>query len=1361
MTPKQILQVIETEGLKEMSGTSPLACLNAMLHSNSRSCDGLFYKLPGRISLFTLKKAAAQWSRTLAGPEGEELDDAESSGSNEAASTVSGDNDVSLDETSSNASCSTESQSKSSLALRESTRTASQVSKQKKKAGMMLPRVVLTPLKVNGAHMEPSSGLAGKPVADESSSSSSSVLPSTLCNRTEMAREAPHLLRGVRKPSSGQMKRNRGDDVDFETPGSILVNTNLRALINSRTFNALPLHFQQQLLLLLPEVDRQAGTDGLLRLSGSALNNEFFAHAAQSWRERLADGEFTHEMQVRIRQEMEKEKKTEVWKERFFEDYYGQKLGLTTGEPNSASGEGENRTVAASPEGPARAPSAPATHQPDGHFKRRSLRCRSRRNRHKLREPEPSAPASEASPPSSAEATPVEERPADPPANERQGSRASPPAEMSPEVTRVLSKMDEAVAVAAAAAAAPDRIPSLPLGPQEQQKRKCFEQTASPSFPEKKPRLEDRQSFRNTIESVHPEKPQPTKEEPKVPPIRIQLSRIKPPWVVKGQPAYQICPRIIPNPEPARSDRRGSPTSADSQACRLQGRVQRAPTAPASSIGGGGGPGGGGRGPDEGGGGGRSSSSNNNSRVRPPRSHRAKHWRSKRTRGKRWSDLQRAQLLPPSHLDGKTGWPVPEANLPSGAREPTREGGRELGGQAASLPSREAADQREEPSEGGTHDRRAAEVPAVSPGQLLEDPRSPLSPEEASLEGHNRKERRESPVGSQRSSGWLGDAESRKEGREDDRPAMLDCTTAAQAGSLDLAPESSTRCTPLLLGRNFHPPSLRGPPLALEEGPRSSPEEASQATTGLLPPCFEANAHKSHLSPAEAPSGMEVESDRERAEAGPNASPSSSERARSPLSETTETASDLDAELTDESLEINRDCRLAEAREAGSNQRHPEERKEVILESGEGLPSDVDVANAPCGRKSSSAPLAAGTSVLPVYVKIQERPRSGISQPLSAGASKPLEGQGVTQGLPPQSVLPSSEAAKSRDRLVQDASYEEGTVLTDPAGESRLSIPALAGLCRKAPPAGDSLPASREESQFGIPGSSHQRDSPWADCTPGVGKVEEKLKTAPEPRFVTSLGPGQPNNVPAEKTPAALGRKVFGSGIPSGGAAAKAQKPQGSEPFPMWGMLSHSKLVCPTPKGAAPGAGLPPAREGGPSKRDENRKVQASVQRKREPPKEAPAKLREPWQSLPLMRDLAFFKLPKEPGKGAPQPLEPSSLPSQLNIKQAFYRKLSKLQLNSAQLNSASSAGSPFFPRSLEGSHAMPFGPKANLTASSRGGLSFSAQVFAETGKGMEELSLQCSCSLKAMIMCKGCGAFCHDDCIGPSKLCVLCLVVR
>lgn len=43
----------------------------------------------------------------------------------------------------------------------------------------------------------------------------------------------------------------------METPDSILVNTNLRALINKHTFSVLPAECQQRLLLLLPEVDRQ------------------------------------------------------------------------------------------------------------------------------------------------------------------------------------------------------------------------------------------------------------------------------------------------------------------------------------------------------------------------------------------------------------------------------------------------------------------------------------------------------------------------------------------------------------------------------------------------------------------------------------------------------------------------------------------------------------------------------------------------------------------------------------------------------------------------------------------------------------------------------------------------------------------------------------------------------------------------------------------------------------------------------------------------------------------------------------------------------------------------------------------------
>lgn len=104
----------------------------------------------------------------------------------------------------------------------------------------MMPRVVLTPLKVNGEHVPPGTpprgGVASGP--------------------RDVRRRRVTLVFSV----SGPMKRNRGGlDVDFETPGSILVNTNIRALINVRTFSAFPPQSQQQLLQLLPEVDRQVG----------------------------------------------------------------------------------------------------------------------------------------------------------------------------------------------------------------------------------------------------------------------------------------------------------------------------------------------------------------------------------------------------------------------------------------------------------------------------------------------------------------------------------------------------------------------------------------------------------------------------------------------------------------------------------------------------------------------------------------------------------------------------------------------------------------------------------------------------------------------------------------------------------------------------------------------------------------------------------------------------------------------------------------------------------------------------------------------------------------------------------------------
>lgn len=58
----------------------------------------------------------------------------------------------------------------------------------------------------------------------------------------------------------GQLRRTKCE-IDVETPDSILVNTNLRALINKHTFSMLPTECQQKLLKLLPEIDQQVGRE--------------------------------------------------------------------------------------------------------------------------------------------------------------------------------------------------------------------------------------------------------------------------------------------------------------------------------------------------------------------------------------------------------------------------------------------------------------------------------------------------------------------------------------------------------------------------------------------------------------------------------------------------------------------------------------------------------------------------------------------------------------------------------------------------------------------------------------------------------------------------------------------------------------------------------------------------------------------------------------------------------------------------------------------------------------------------------------------------------------------------------------------
>ncbi|XP_040187172.1 polycomb group protein ASXL1 isoform X2 [Rana temporaria] len=549
MTPKQILNVIEAEGLKETkSGSSPLACLNAMLHSNSRTREALFYKLPGRISLFTMKKNAVHWSRVPLPDDGDTEDtaDEESSQWNETTTGAA-----------------VESFGSASSSQESNVRETRSLVQQKRRSGVLMPRVVLTPLKVNGAHLPSTSGLSARRVESESSSNRSMGSNLTFHRRSALSGNSTHHLRSMKtSPVAGQVKKNKEEEIDIETPGSILVNTNLRALINVRTFNALPHNLQQQLLHLLPEVDRQVTSDGQMKMSGSALNNEFFAHACQRWRERLADGEFTPEMQLRMRQEMGKEKKIEDWKETFFEDFYGQKLGLSE-DPGSDPEEKCNPPDSTS-EALQRTTPEPIHVEESLPDIRGRLRRSMYRNRERLQKTLPVASKARISSP-----------PPPPP----------PPPPSPKKAENVGPALEERLAPAEAVnlPSTSDRVPELHPENSEQQKRKIADpDSSSPSF-EKKPRMEQRQSFRNTITSVHPEKPQPTKEEPKVPPIRIQLSRIKPPWVVKGLPAYQICPRIIPNTDPPGCQ----PTSCSLSDSQTSGHDLQ------TSIGGGGGPGGG------------------------------------------------------------------------------------------------------------------------------------------------------------------------------------------------------------------------------------------------------------------------------------------------------------------------------------------------------------------------------------------------------------------------------------------------------------------------------------------------------------------------------------------------------------------------------------------------------------------------------------------------------------------------------------------------------------------------------------------------------------------------------------------------
>ncbi|KAM4903388.1 putative Polycomb group protein ASXL2 isoform 2-T2 [Sylvia borin] len=648
MSHKEILQVIQKEGLKEISGTSPLACLNAMLHTNSRGEEGIFYKVPGRMGVYTLKKDIPEGLKELS--EGsEESSDGHSDSQSSEHSSSSSDGCAAKDgrrsrwkrkvssrlapTASPQSGCPSpsipakglsSSQKHSKKALKQALKQQQQKQQQQQQQvragmgpGMALPSSQHVLLKAKAA---PGKGWEGKRAEGHSSSPPNSTSSSSASVKLENS------LPGLAKkpfPRSDrlharQLKRARCAEIDVETPDSILVNTNLRALINKHTFSLLPPECQQRLLLLLPDVDRQVGADGLMKLSSSALNNEFFTSAAQGWKERLAEGEFTPEMQLRIRQEIEKEKKVELWKEHFFESYYGQSSGLSPEESQRLTAQPE-----AEPARP-RSPAAPSRERGTSPAEPRAqaapgAAAAGRKAAEEGRE-EPQPEAAEASPERRAvragDRAHGETLPEKPAGLQRPEEQSKPgPGKEGPGLKETPSAPSKPKSPEAAEGAAKPQSPAAAPATQEKKpfpgaeamevgleahKRKWPGREEAPGSPEKKARVAEPCQQQQQQQQAFREQPFPGAV-PRVPPLKIPMSRISP----MPFPAGQVSPRARFPLSLSSPGRTGARTLADIKARAQQAKAQRAAAAAAAASAGGAVPGpgpGGGRPPGTGGG---------------------------------------------------------------------------------------------------------------------------------------------------------------------------------------------------------------------------------------------------------------------------------------------------------------------------------------------------------------------------------------------------------------------------------------------------------------------------------------------------------------------------------------------------------------------------------------------------------------------------------------------------------------------------------------------------------------------------------------------------------------------------------------
>lgn len=408
MSYKEILKEIQACGLKDASEAVPVACLNSCLHANARGPSNTFYKVAGHIGMYGLMSDLPDGSEVIEVEEDTMMNvgnagytvmvgDGPTSAAKQKViyakipATVKTIPPVSVEVEQNGVPVpSVISIPTSSVTLSKvdtpTRRSVRQAQRRKRKHGF-IPKITIKPI-IPPKHEDGKSSSGGsqvryvatttRPVSKIQLNNHKDTTPVKLAvSETNVHRPTSHtgavsngeprkktlreMLAGI--PGFSMKPRKRTNKklshaaqiiqtmegcIDLETPDSILVNTNLKGLLTNHTFSSLPANYQYKLITLLPECDRIIGKDNALRLSSTALNNEFFAKACTEWRERLAEGEFTPENQQRLKQEEEKEQvKLDPWKAKHFEPVWGQKCNTEVPKADdiqSASGDSPSVT---------------------------------------------------------------------------------------------------------------------------------------------------------------------------------------------------------------------------------------------------------------------------------------------------------------------------------------------------------------------------------------------------------------------------------------------------------------------------------------------------------------------------------------------------------------------------------------------------------------------------------------------------------------------------------------------------------------------------------------------------------------------------------------------------------------------------------------------------------------------------------------------------------------------------------------------------------------------------------------------------------------------------------------------------------